>query len=376
MTLIAEAQDSKAAVLPDKSAPPAAVPIAIPKDAMDRIEQDEDGQYVMRPKTPPEKEEKKVDKSNPQTKKAEPEAGKDAPSKATVDPDKGKQGAVKEGEAPEGQPAAGPEAEQKANEDFKGKIASLVERFHEVYKTPEERDKILKDLENHPKFTASNTQEAMRNAEFKKNLEQTAEELSIGPLRDTLNEITKAGAEIEDQLALIDDMVEGGKDKNLLRKLIDLMTKAAPAAEKVNAESQRQADKEEDLRLEEMVINLKKLTDSPINYQDEAEVQKTMAVADKYEIADLMAAHQIRAAEALQMSVKNMKTEIESLQKELKERNEEVKALKSGKVIVPEPQANNGKPAKREDYKEPAKNDAELRERMGKRFDELMAEPD
>lgn len=270
---------------------------------------------------------------------SDPNAKADTSGKTTAGPADGKDGDQEKG-TPEGeQPSVSKDAEKKDGEPvgedaaFHAAVGDYVKQFD----TPEKRQKLMKDLENGKTFMASNTQEAQRNAEVKKELEATARELSLGEIGNVLKTI-EADDQLEQQMELLDEF-NGGSDKNPIRMLLGLMTAAKPAAEKRSRELQEIEDREADLAIDNQILSLKRIEGSPFNYGDEAELQKTFVVADKYGLDDLEAAHKIRVSEQLQEASKTHETRIKALEKELTETKEALEKAKAGVVPIARPAA-------------------------------------
>lgn len=387
--------------------------LGIPKSAFDSIQENPDGSLEIVEKEKKDekledkeaktqdKDEKQKDKEGKEDKKgdkqekeksaekdkteksdeAEPSGKTDEPEKATEkDTEKGKESEESEQETQEGQPKSDAEATDDPDKIFQDKVNEKVQNLANVYKTAEDRNKFLKDLDDHPKFFARNTQKAMEIADERKELNAHVDRIGNTKFVEAFEAFEKSSNRKE-VLEVLDELyeAEGDHSKNLVRNIFDLLSKGVPEAQSYSKEQDRLIAEGSKLAVEREIVGLGLMKDSPFDYSKEDEINKTIKFADDYcsetgNFINLNTAHRLRSVDVMSDKINSQQKKIESLKQELKDRNEEVKKLKSQKIIEPVETETSGKSAKRETYKEQAKDDRELMSRMSKDFDALMTE--
>ncbi len=343
---------------------------------------DDDDKLKDKEEKPKEDKPKEKDESK-ETDIVEPSGKTDKPEKATEkDTEKGKESEKSDEETQDGQPKPDEEETEDRDKDFQDKVNDKVQNLAEVYKTDKERKKFLEDLDNHPKFFASNTQKAMEIAEERKTVDALVKRIGAPELVEAIEAFDKS-TDKEDVLKSLDDWYDAESSdpsKNPVRKVFDQFSKSVPEVQGYSTEKKELADEKGMLEVEKELIGLKQIKDSPFDYSNDEELKKTIDFADEYAVKtgnfiNLDTAHRIRSLDAMSSQIDSQKEKIVSLKKELKERNEEVKKLKSDKKIEPTDETTaSGKTAKRETYKDQPKDDKELMNRMSSDFDALMNE--
>jgi hypothetical protein len=359
--------------------------LGIPQEVYDSIIENPDGSLEIVEPEKKEPESKEEDKST-ETKKEEPKteesSGKTTePEKATGKETKKTEEDVKpEKEDSEEQPQEGEEVTDE-DKEFQEQLTDKIKEFYKNYKTPEERDQIMKDLENHSKFTASNTRRAQELAKEREVFDALVKRLAAPEVIEIINEFEKS-EDKETVLKSLDQWYdEEGKDpsKNVIRKVFDALLKSAPEADLLSHERSKLEIEKNQIDLEKERVALEKLKDPNHDYGKEEEFEAIWKYADEYakntgNFIDLITAHKLRSLDDMASKVGSLNKKIDSLTKELKERNEEVDNLKSKGKVEPVETSTSGKVPKRESYKEKPKDDRERLDRMSKDFDVLMNE--
>jgi len=351
--------------------------LGIPPEVMDSIKENDDGSLEI---VEPEKEKESTEKKE-EPKTEEPSGKTTEPEKATgKETDKTQEDVKPDKEDSKEQPKEG---EEVADEDkeFQEQLTDKIKEFYKNYKTPEEREQIMKDLENHSKFTASNTQKAQELAKEREVFDALVSKVAAPEVIEALNEFDKS-EDRETVLQSLDNWYdEENKDpsKNVIRKVFEALMKSAPEADLLSHERSKLDREKDKVELDKERVALEKLKDPEHDYGKQEEFEGICKYADDYaektgNFIDLMTAHKLRSIDDMASKVGSLNKKIESLTKELKERNEEVDKLKSKGKVSPVETPASGKVPKRESYKEPPKDDKELMGRMSKEFDVLMNE--
>ena len=279
-----------------------------------------------------------VEKINQEEGKDKTEPAKDAmPEKATSVDDKpveGQETPDKTGQPtpPENKPPENKVTEAKPN-PFHEKVIENLTRLiddEDDAKGIEKQEKFLKDLENYEKFQASNTTEAMKNADIRKEIEALSQHLGSKEILETVETIIKR-EDLKDFLESADNWfdeqeADSGKSpdqtKNPIRGLLSLLIKKTPE-NKIHAEETRAiSEKEAQLNLKTELLDLYEV--EPEYKKNETTLMELATLADSTGV-NLLTAHKIRSAETLSKkteelngTIKTLNEKISNLEKELK----------------------------------------------------------
>ena len=287
-----------------------------------------DGTHTL--KSSPEKQPKKKEGKAEEKKEAEatPEG---QPEKSAKPEEKNKEEPKKEPEKEEAKKEEEPGEESETEEEHE-----LVKSIKEMIPTLDEdgQKQLKSDLKNRSKFTKANTERAMKLAEREKKLgdlelldgfARFASSEEITETSDSIQAIPKA--DLEDAMLELDerfDEVDADPKKNPIRKLCDLIFKAAPEATKLTESQRKQAEKDIELSDRKEILDLQAMDST---YKDEEKLMEVSKVADENGVK-LAVAHRIRIADTLQSSLDKSDKKVKVLEKEvldLKTKNEEMK---------------------------------------------------
>lgn len=216
---------------------------------------------------------------------------------------------------------------QTPSDEFTQKLVEVAK----AYQTPEERNQLLKDLENRDKFFATVTQKSQSLAAEKKVFDDMVEAMGYNAIREFLSN--------EEFLETLDrDWFDGKKENNPLRKL--------PEVYKHIEEKSKQEQEDFDKEMDRQVNQLKTLDKK---YESFDEILKLSEIADKKGV-NLLIAHELQQSNlkgeaettALKKTVTDHESKIAELNKalekaksELQERNNELSEIRKTGVIKP-----------------------------------------
>lgn len=212
-------------------------------------------------------------------------------------------------------------------DEFTQKLTDVAK----AYQTPEERNQLLKDLENRDKFFATVTQKSQSLAAEKKVFDDMVEAMGYNAIREFLSN--------EEFMETLDrDWFDGKKENNPLRKL--------PEVYKHIEEKSKQEQEDFDKEMDRQVNQLKTLDKK---YESFDEILKLSEIADKKGV-NLLIAHELQQSnlkgEAETTTLKKTVTDheskiaelnkaLEKAQGELQERNNELSEIRKTGVIKP-----------------------------------------
>ena len=178
------------------------------------------------------------------------------------------------------------------------------------------QEKLLKDLENHEKFMASNTQEAMKIAQLSKQLGTDNIEQAV----TALNEIkAKEDNDFDEFLNQSDswfDDKDAKPENNPVRQLIEAITGSFDANKAYNGEVDLLSDERMNINLQQEILSVKI---AHPDYNQEEKLNELAEVADKHN-TNLETAHLIMSGMNGQTEITSLNEKIVNLEKELKDK--------------------------------------------------------
>lgn len=222
-------------------------------------------------------------------------------------------------EKPEDKKETPPTTAPLPSDEFAAQIKKAIEK----YETPEERNLLLKDIENREKFWATTTQKSQSVAAEQKVFNDFLQSLSLPEIKSALEDPSL--------LEALDDWYKEGNKENPFRKFPEILKHVSENEKKLQADFDKQLDEE---------INALKVLDK--KYENLDEVIKLSTIADEKGV-NLLVAHELQQSNlksnneinTLKNSVSEKDKTIEKLTSELKERNAELSKIRKTGVIEP-----------------------------------------
>jgi hypothetical protein len=303
-------------------------------------------------------------KTNDTKKDANEDKSKGEEKETPGDKDSKEQPEGKEQEKPnsEGEGEGDSEDEEPPGPTFSDKVAKLIS---EKFADEGAQTKFLADLENYEKFMASNTTKAQDISNERKKLDSLIEKLGAKEVQENIEAVLGLD-DLKDFLESADEWY-GGAENNKIRFLIDALEGSSKEIKKYSSEKSALSEEKANLELEKEILAVQRLSKE---YEEPEKLQELGNLADKYGV-DLATAHELRASNQRAERVKEMTTEKETLENEIKTLKSELKKrnkeLSDAKAKIPVMDSGvNGKGAIDYDFATPSSGLDETESRVKK----------
>ena len=217
------------------------------------------------------------------------------------------------------------------------------------YTDPESKKQLIKDLSNHEKFTASNTQRAQELAEMRRSLDSEREELHKLTERTRTKELQEIVeslsnerlAELDSYFADPDDPYDEGRDKNVLRRIVEAIKSGESIGQVSDVEQAVIAEKSR-LQVERELLELSRITGETYDIdKPTAELDGLANMAVERGI-DLLTAYKLKDYEGGKGELAKLREELKSANKQLNEYRKKHPDMGVGAV--------SGKGSRRDEY--------------------------
>lgn len=229
--------------------------------------------------------------------------------------------------------------------DFDKELQDILVR----YKDPESKRQLLKDLKNHEKFMAANTQRAQELAEMRRNLESERSELSklterlrVKEIRELIEGLSEERlAELDERFADPDDPYDDGRDKNVLRRIKELYGSLESGSQLSEAE-QSIIEEKSRLQVERELLELSRITGESYDIDNPSEWLNELADEAVKLGVDLITAYKVREYEGSKDELDKLRAELKAANKQLNEYRKRYPDMGVGVL--------GGKGSRREEY--------------------------
>jgi hypothetical protein len=272
---------------------------------------------------------------------------KEEPEKPDVEPEENQEVDKPEEEPAEIEEKKEPETGDSTSGDFD--FDKELQGILVKYTDPDSKKQLLKDLSNHEKFTASNTQRAQELAEARRIFDSEREELNkltdrtrAKELREIIDSLgDERLAELDAHFADPDDPYDDGRDKNVLRRVVEAIKTGEDAVQVSEAEKALYEEKSR-LQVERELLELSKMTGESYDLSKPTEELDALADMAVQRGVDLITAYKLREYEGSKSELAKLRDELKSANKQLNEYRKKHPDMGVGAV--------SGKGSRREEY--------------------------